>query len=99
MENGIRENGEKDGSDDSSRHKVQPEEPAPLTWQRKLSCEGRTPSQFTLTLHEKLHLAPIGVRLWHHSKQEAVHGRDTIFDFTKKRHVTGHQGVPLGGIG
>ncbi|KAI3417434.1 Non-lysosomal glucosylceramidase (NLGase) [Psidium guajava] len=99
MENGIIENGEKERSDGSSRHKVQPEQPAPLTWQRKLSSEGRTPLQFNLTLQEKLHLAPIGVRLWHHSKVEAVHGRDTIFDFTKKRHITGHQGVPLGGIG
>ncbi|PKI42451.1 hypothetical protein CRG98_037159 [Punica granatum] len=99
MENGFKENEEKQAWPDSSGHEVHAGKPPPLTWQRKLNCGEKYPSIFTLRLQEKLHMAPLGVRLWRHSSREEAKGRATIFDFTKKRYFTSQHGIPLGGIG
>ncbi|CAN1855262.1 Non-lysosomal glucosylceramidase [Linum perenne] len=73
--------------------------PPALTWQRKLSCESVPPLPFSLALKDIAHMLPIGVRLVYHTKIEAAKGRETIFDFLRKHHITGEHGLPLGGIG
>ncbi|XP_010530106.1 PREDICTED: non-lysosomal glucosylceramidase [Tarenaya hassleriana] len=75
------------------------EELPPLTWQRKLNSQAKTPSEFKLSTRDVLHLFPLGYRLWRHTKEEAAKGRASIFDIFRKHHVTGDHGVPLGGIG
>ncbi|XP_075648671.1 uncharacterized protein LOC142619459 isoform X2 [Castanea sativa] len=99
MENGFKHEHETEPPSSFSQLKVDPGKPAPLTWQRKLNYLGNVPSQFGLTLQEKLHLAPIGIRLFRHAKEEAAKGRMAIFDFFNKRTIAGHHGVSLGGIG
>lgn len=74
--------------------------PPQLTWHRKLNNEGNiAPSEFTLSLKEMVHLAPIGYRLWRHVREEAAKGRGGMIDPFAKRHVTSCHGVPLGGVG
>ncbi|GMY07917.1 non-lysosomal glucosylceramidase-like [Fagus crenata] len=99
MENGFKDERKMEPPSGFSPHKVDPGKPAPLTWQRKLNCKGTLPSEFALTFQEKMHMAPIGIRLLRHAKEEAAKGRMAIFDFFSKRTIAGHHGVPLGGIG
>ncbi|KAJ7967972.1 Non-lysosomal glucosylceramidase [Quillaja saponaria] len=79
--------------------KVDPGKPAMLTWQRKLNSEGSALSQFTLSLKEMVHMAPIGYRLWRHNREEVCRGRGAFIDPFAKHHITASHGVPLGGIG
>ncbi|XP_027330860.1 non-lysosomal glucosylceramidase isoform X2 [Abrus precatorius] len=83
----------------SSSKKVDPGKPPGLTWQRKLNNEGIALVEFTLSLKEIIHLAPIGYRLWRHVREEAAKGRGGLIDPFAKRYVTSCHGVPLGGIG
>ncbi|KAK3037731.1 hypothetical protein RJ639_031102 [Escallonia herrerae] len=86
---------------DSQDYKVKIDfgKPASLTWQRKLNAEEFPLSEFTLSLKEKIHMAPIGYRIWRHLREEAAKGRDLFINPFMKRSVTSCQGVPLGGIG
>ncbi|GLT75667.1 hypothetical protein SLA2020_473720 [Shorea laevis] len=93
--NGFKEN----DSDSTPSKEVDRSKPALVTWQRRLHTSGNVPSEFVFTFRETMHLAPIGVRLWLHYKEEAVKGRASIYDIFKKHHMTGDHGVPLGGIG
>ncbi|KAJ4838985.1 hypothetical protein Tsubulata_017390 [Turnera subulata] len=80
--------------------KVDPGKPASLTWQRKLNTEGNAPSLFTLNLQEKIHMAPVGIRLWRFIQEENAKGKKGYFiDPFAKRTVTSSHAVPLGGIG
>ncbi|XP_024026604.1 non-lysosomal glucosylceramidase [Morus notabilis] len=81
-----------------SLHKVDPGKPASLTWQRKLDCAGKVPSELSVTFQDVMHLAPMGFRLWRQFKQEAAEGK-IVIDVFKKRFVTGNHSIPLGGIG
>ncbi|XP_059449873.1 uncharacterized protein LOC132180902 [Corylus avellana] len=99
MENGFKQEGETEHSSSFPQHKVDPGKPAQLTWQRKLNCQGNVPSEFTVGFQEKMLLAPMGIRLWRYSKEEAAKGRMPIFDFFNRRNFTFQHGVPLGGIG
>ncbi|XP_062095208.1 uncharacterized protein LOC133801081 [Humulus lupulus] len=96
------ESGSVEGDDEyssSSISQVDPGIPASLTWKRKLNNEGKVPSPFTLTLKEKIHMAPIGIRLWRHIQEESARGRGVLMNPFTKRDVTSCHGVPLGGIG
>ena len=97
LENGFAERDNEHS--DSSLEKVDPGKPASLTWQRKLNSKGSAPLLFTLSLKEIIHLAPIGIRLWRHVREEAANGREGFIDPFAKRHLTSSHGVPLGGIG
>ncbi|XVF00537.1 hypothetical protein REPUB_Repub04eG0009400 [Reevesia pubescens] len=97
LDNGFDE-GDKDASDHSI-NKDDPGKPASLTWKRKLNGEGCVPSMFTLSFQEKLHMAPIGIRLWQHIREQSSQGRQVIMNPFAKRYVTSCHGVPLGGVG
>ncbi|KAM0977475.1 hypothetical protein ACFX13_020580 [Malus domestica] len=97
LENGFAERDHE--LSDSSLEKVDPGKPASLTWQRKLNSKGSAPLLFTLSLKEIIHLAPIGIRLWRHLREEAANKREGFIDPFAKRHLTSSHGVPLGGIG
>ncbi|WJX87960.1 glucosylceramidase [Trifolium repens] len=88
-----------EGDNKSSAKKVDPGKPPELTWQRKLNNEANAPSEFTLSIKEMIHLAPIGYRLWRQIREEAAKGRGGMIDPFAKRHVTSCHGVPLGGVG
>ncbi|KAL4302233.1 hypothetical protein GQ457_10G022510 [Hibiscus cannabinus] len=95
-------NGLDEGNKDISDHlikTVEPGKPASLTWKRKLDGEGCIPSMFTLTLQEKLQMAPIGIRLLQQIKEQSTKGRRVFIDPFAKRHITSSHGVPLGGVG
>ncbi|KAJ6696525.1 BILE ACID BETA-GLUCOSIDASE-RELATED [Salix koriyanagi] len=80
--------------------KVDAGKPAPLTWQRKLDGDETVLSQFTLSLQEKLLMAPIGIRLWHHIRKENAKKRGGFYiDPFAKRSESSCLGVPVGGIG
>ncbi|KAJ3671584.1 hypothetical protein LUZ60_007663 [Juncus effusus] len=70
-----------------------------LTWERKINNEGQELPEFTLSLREKLRLAPLGLRLGRHIIEETSKGRSAVIDPMKKRVAKSSQGVPLGGIG
>ncbi|PKI50291.1 hypothetical protein CRG98_029364, partial [Punica granatum] len=55
--------------------KVDPGKPAALTWQRKINSECNPPLVFNLSFQEKMHMAPIGLRLWRHVRAEAAKGK------------------------
>ncbi|EOX96994.1 hypothetical protein QUC31_015882 [Theobroma cacao] len=98
----ILDNGFDEGDKDASNHsinKVDPRKPAPLTWNRKLNGEGYVPSMFTLTFQEKLHMAPIGIRLLQHIREQSTKGRRVFINPFAKRYITSCHGVPLGGVG
>ncbi|PQM42259.1 non-lysosomal glucosylceramidase [Prunus yedoensis var. nudiflora] len=97
LENGFVERDKEDS--DSSFDKVDPGKPTSLTWKRKLNSKGNDPLPFTLTLKEIIHMAPIGVRLWRHLREEAANGREAFINPFTKRLLTSSHGVPLGGIG
>ncbi|GKV12410.1 hypothetical protein SLEP1_g23552 [Rubroshorea leprosula] len=97
MENGFKK-AEKDG-DYGPSQEIDPAKPALLTWQRRLDGNGNVPSEFALTYRETMHMAPVGFRLWLHTREEAAKGRASIFDIFRKHYVSGDHGVPLGGIG
>ncbi|PRQ21613.1 putative glucosylceramidase [Rosa chinensis] len=97
LENGFAERDEQHS--ESSIGKVDPGKPASLTWQRKLNSKGNDIVQFNLTLKEVIHLAPIGLRLWRHLREEAAKGREAMIDPFAKRSRSSSHGVPLGGIG
>ncbi|BFG19959.1 hypothetical protein CerSpe_062330 [Prunus speciosa] len=97
LENGFVERDKEDS--DSSFDKVDPGKPTSLTWKRKLNSKGNDPLPFTLTLKEIIHMAPIGVRLWRHLREEAANGREAFINPFAKRLLTSSHGVPLGGIG
>ncbi|KAJ6704551.1 BILE ACID BETA-GLUCOSIDASE-RELATED [Salix viminalis] len=80
--------------------KVDAGKPPPLTWQRKLDGDEIVLSQFTLSLQEKLLMAPIGIRLWHHIREENAKKRGGFYlDPFAKRNAISCLGVPVGGIG
>ncbi|XP_012077148.1 non-lysosomal glucosylceramidase isoform X2 [Jatropha curcas] len=95
VEDTVKENAEKD----SSAHEISPGKPPLLTWQRQLNANGNIPLAFNLSFREIMHMLPIGLRLWRYTKEEAAKRRFPIFDFSKKRVITGDHAVPLGGIG
>ncbi|KAF2290445.1 hypothetical protein GH714_013213 [Hevea brasiliensis] len=101
MENTINENGEKENHSflDSSVQKVDPGKLPSLSWQRGLNSNGNVPQAFSISFREIMHMLPMGVRLWRYAKEQAARGRLPIFDFSKKRVITGDHGIPLGGIG
>ncbi|KAL4313541.1 hypothetical protein GQ457_01G000160 [Hibiscus cannabinus] len=93
-----------EGSKNTSDHlikmlKVEPGKHASLTWKRKLDGEGCNPSMFTLTLQEKLQMAPIGIRLLQQIREQSTKGRRVFIDPFAKRDITSSHGVPLGGVG
>ncbi|CAM8975329.1 unnamed protein product [Rhodiola kirilowii] len=89
-----------EGTDCSSRKiKVDPGKPTPLAFERKVVSDGDAPSSFTLSYKEMLHMAPIGLRLWRHIRQESAKGKGVIINPFLKRSVSSTHGVPLGGIG
>ncbi|KAL3598027.1 hypothetical protein D5086_005945 [Populus alba] len=80
--------------------KVDAGKPAPLTWQRKLDGDETVLSEFTLSLQEKLLMAPIGIRIWRHIREENARKRGGFYmDPFAKRNVTSCLGIPVGGIG
>ncbi|OWM79312.1 hypothetical protein CDL15_Pgr003485 [Punica granatum] len=79
--------------------KVDPGKPAALTWQRKINSECNPPLVFNLSFQEKMHMAPIGLRLWRHVRAEAAKGKGVIINPFVKRAVTSSHAIPLGGIG
>ncbi|MCL7022955.1 hypothetical protein MKW94_016893 [Papaver nudicaule] len=93
MDNGFH------GEEYSEEVKADARLPPSLTWQRKLSSEGNVPVQFMPKLHEMIHMAPLGIRLWRHVKEEISKGHVAVIDPFNKRLVTACHGVPLGGIG
>ncbi|CAK7357173.1 unnamed protein product [Dovyalis caffra] len=97
IENGFDEEQEK--SSNSPVDKVDAGKPAPLTWQRKLDSDETVLSQFTLSLKEILHMAPIGIRLWRQIREENAKKRSFIMDPFAKRIVTSCHGIPVGGVG
>lgn len=102
FEGPITENGIDEGdrrSSNSSLDKIDPGKPAALTWQRKLDSVDNDLSSFTLTFQEKLLMAPIGIRLLQHVREEAAKGRKVFINPFAKRDISSCQGVPLGGIG
>ncbi|CAM8982136.1 unnamed protein product [Rhodiola kirilowii] len=89
-----------EGTDCSPRKiKVDPGKPTPLAFERKVVSDGDAPSSFTLSYKEMLHMAPIGLRLWRHIRQESAKGKGVIINPFLKRSVSSTHGVPLGGIG
>ncbi|XP_052193379.1 uncharacterized protein LOC127801904 isoform X2 [Diospyros lotus] len=79
--------------------KIDPAKPAFLTWQRKINSQENVPLEFSLSLQEIIHMAPIGYRLWRHVQKEAAEGREAMINPFVKRPVASCRGVPLGGIG
>ncbi|KAM7266746.1 hypothetical protein ACFE04_004643 [Oxalis oulophora] len=78
---------------------IDPWKPAALTWQRQLNSNQKLPLRFSFTLRDVMHLGPIGIRVWYHSRQDVAKGKPVIFDVSKKHLITSDHGVPLGGIG
>lgn len=78
---------------------VDPGKPAKPSWERKIDGEDNVPSQFSLSVRECVQLAPIGLRLWRHVREEAGKGRGAIINPFVRRTITSGHGVPLGGIG
>ncbi|CAL9041064.1 unnamed protein product [Musa banksii] len=74
-------------------------QPPSLTWQRKVNDKGHQLSEFTLTMREKLKLAPLGIRLGRQIVEDIARGQVAVIDPLKKRIGMSCQGVPLGGIG
>ncbi|KAF5727076.1 hypothetical protein HS088_TW22G00763 [Tripterygium wilfordii] len=101
MENGLEEEVQEKQKQPcfSSMDKVDQGEPASLTWQRKLNDNAKVPPAFALSWRDTMHLAPLGFRLWRHTKKEEAKGRASIFDIFRKHTVTADHGIPLGGIG
>ncbi|KAG6508070.1 non-lysosomal glucosylceramidase-like isoform X1 [Zingiber officinale] len=95
------ENGDKDPLLHELRSKVKVDtgQPASLTWQRKVSDKGQQLVEFTLTMREKLKLAPLGIRLGRQIIEETAKGQVAAIDPLKKRTGITCQAVPLGGIG
>ncbi|KAJ4717561.1 Non-lysosomal glucosylceramidase [Melia azedarach] len=91
---GILENGH-DGRD----KEFDKAKPAPLTWQRKLNSEEIALTQFSLTWKEIIQMAPIGVRILRHIREESAKGKGIFINPFTKRHLTSSHGIPLGGIG
>lgn len=85
-------------SHDSCKDKVDPGEPASLTWQRKLNEKEISLKEFGLSLKEKVQLAPIGLRLWRIVRIENAKGEVFVDPFAKRPMFSRH-GVPVGGIG
>jgi non-lysosomal glucosylceramidase len=85
--------------DYNDMEKIDPGKPPSLTWQRKLSNPEQTLSEFSLTVKEMVHLAPIGYRLWRHLRDETANGRGTFVNPFTKRTLSSCHGVPLGGMG
>ncbi|KAJ0052123.1 hypothetical protein Pint_03124 [Pistacia integerrima] len=97
VENGFY-GGEKEQSD-SSFDKVNPAKLPSLTWKRKLNSDDITLSSFSMTWKEIIHLAPIGIRILQHIREEDAKGRRVFLNPFIKRLLTSSQGIPLGGIG
>ncbi|OMO77999.1 Glucosylceramidase [Corchorus olitorius] len=95
MENGIKETVE----NDVTSSEVDPGKPASLTWQRQLNSICKPPVAFGMSFQEIRQLAPVGFRLWRHTKEQEAIGRTSIFDIFRKHLVTADHGVPLGGMG
>ncbi|KAJ4964798.1 hypothetical protein NE237_016647 [Protea cynaroides] len=93
--------GEREPSLDAFTHEVEvdPAQPASLTWQRKVNSEEIASSEFSLTIRDIMHMAPIGYRIWRSTREEALKGQKPVLDVFTKRLYTSCQGVPLGGIG
>ncbi|OMO92277.1 Glucosylceramidase [Corchorus olitorius] len=101
-ETNVSSNGFDEGDKDTSNlptNKVDPGKPASLTWKRKLNGEACVPSMFTLTFQEMLHMAPIGIRILQHLREQSSKGRKVFINPFAKRYVTSCHGVPLGGVG
>lgn len=101
-ENGLKEQGDSEEADSSlSKVHVEVEQGkhASTTWQRKLDSKVNVPSEYTLRYREIMHLAPLGVRLWHHVNEETAKGRGSIIDPFHRRLITNCHGIPLGGMG
>ncbi|XP_031381888.1 uncharacterized protein LOC116196354 [Punica granatum] len=60
--------------------KVDSRKPATLTRQRKINSECSPSLEFNLTFQEKMHLAPIGFRLWHYVRAEAAKGKGVFIN-------------------
>ncbi|KAJ0112563.1 hypothetical protein Patl1_03168 [Pistacia atlantica] len=84
---------------DSSFDKVNPAKLPSLTWKRKLNSDDITLSSFSMTWKEIIHLAPIGIRILQHIREEYAKGRRVFLNPFIKRLLTSSQGIPLGGIG
>lgn len=97
--NGFDEGGQPASDSGMTKIMVDPGKPAKPSWQRKVDCEDNILSQFSLSVRECVHLAPIGLRLWRHVREEAGKGRGAIINPFLKRSITSDHGVPLGGIG
>ncbi|XP_044490658.1 non-lysosomal glucosylceramidase-like [Mangifera indica] len=97
VENGIY-GGEKEQSHSSS-DKVNPAKPPSLTWKRKLNSDEITLSMFSMTWKEIIQLAPIGIRILQHIREEAAKGKRIFINPFIKHLLTSSQGIPLGGIG
>ncbi|TYI43384.1 hypothetical protein ES332_A01G166000v1 [Gossypium tomentosum] len=53
----------------------------------------------TLNFQEKLQMAPIGIRLFQHIREQSSNGRRGFIDPFVNRYITSSHGVPLGGVG
>uniref|UniRef100_A0A1D1Y1Y8 Non-lysosomal glucosylceramidase n=1 Tax=Anthurium amnicola TaxID=1678845 RepID=A0A1D1Y1Y8_9ARAE len=78
---------------------MDPREPAPLTWHRKIDSPKTVLSEFNLSLFEKIQLSSLGFRLCRQVIEETSNGRVVMIDPFTKRRLTSCHGVPLGGIG
>lgn len=92
------ENGQCNGDELNHLAKVDPSQPARLTWQRKLDDEEKN-FAVPLSLMEKIKLAPFIYLLCRNYVKEAARGRAVIFNPFKNCSSISSHGVPLGGIG
>uniref|UniRef100_A0A7N0UTS9 Non-lysosomal glucosylceramidase n=1 Tax=Kalanchoe fedtschenkoi TaxID=63787 RepID=A0A7N0UTS9_KALFE len=98
-ENGHAEEATERNGCSPGKIKVDPGQPSPSAFKRQVVSESNVPSSFTLSYKEMLHMAPIGLRLWRHIRQETAKGKGVIINPFLKRFVSTTHGVPLGGIG
>ncbi|XP_023530160.1 non-lysosomal glucosylceramidase isoform X1 [Cucurbita pepo subsp. pepo] len=99
LENGSVEQDEDLHNSATEKPSIDPGQPPSLTWQRKLNSEGVSLRQFRLHLKEIVHLAPVGLRLVRHIREESVKGRGAMINPFIRRQITDTHGIPLGGIG
>ncbi|XP_008806978.1 non-lysosomal glucosylceramidase isoform X1 [Phoenix dactylifera] len=78
---------------------VDPGQPAPLTWQKKINDDGKAKSEFSLNILDKLILAPFIFQLGRHYIEETAKGQVALYDPFKKWMSVSSLGIPLGGIG
>lgn len=78
---------------------VDPGQPAPLTWQRKINDDGKEKLGFSLSIPEKFLLAPFVFRLFRHYIEETAKGQVAMYNPFRNWMAVSSLGIPLGGVG